>query len=307
MPLWRRARVLTRRVLFEALRIVPDRLVDAVHERWMPPSGEGDRRWRWVAAVLFYRRLHQDVIVVPGSAGARLAVVGSRLERTLWWWGAQGYEPAEARWWRRLCAAAGNVLEVGANIGWYSVVGGREAAEYTAVEPNPEAAGVLRRNLDLNALGHVRVVEAAVVGADGPARVELALPDQEAHSTAPTGAFLRVGTEAMSDRNAARSVTVPTVTAASLFAGRDLVKLDIEGSEATVLAAALPEIRRSRPILLVEVLPGAARLQQVLGELVELGYRVLDLADPPRHLDLATTTPTGRDVLVVPEERLSEL
>jgi FkbM family methyltransferase len=248
------------------------------------------------------------VIVVPGGAGARLAAVGSRLERTLWWWGAQGYEPAEARWWRRLCADAANVLEIGANIGWYSVVGGTVAPEYTAVEPNPEAAAVLRRNLDLNGLQRVRLVEAAVVGDGGPPEVELALPDQEAHSTAPTGSFLTVGTEAVADRHARRRVTVPTVAAAALFAGRDLVKLDIEGSEATVLTAALPEIRRSRPILLVEWLGGATRLHQVLRELGGARYRVFELAEPLRALDLsAGARPGSRDVLVVPEERLDQL
>lgn len=305
MPLWRRARVLARRSLWAALQAVPPRVVDAVHARWIAPDGDTYPVWRPLAAVLYYRPLTHDTITVPGGRGERLAVVGSRLERVLWWYGERGYEAAEAGWWRALCAQATDVLEVGANVGYYSVVGAAACAgrRYTAVEANPDAAAIARRNLDLNELGHAELVAAAAVGADGPAEIDLALPDQEAHQTAPTGSFLP-GAEAVGTRTATHTMRVPTTPAGPLFAGRDLVKLDIEGSEADVLEAAMPEIRRSRPILLVEVLHGATRLQGVVRDLTAEGYRLHALGTDLRPLSLDDLDAPGyRDVLLVPAER----
>jgi FkbM family methyltransferase len=305
----RRARVLARRSLHAGLQAVPARAVGLVHDRWIAPDGVCSPTWRVPAKLLYYRSLDADWVEVPGGDGERLVVAGTRLERVLWWYGEAGYEQAEAQCWRRLCAGARDVLEVGANVGYYSVVGGRACTgRYTAVEPAPEAATVARHNLELNGLDDVEVVQAAVVGADGPAEVELAFPDQESHQTAPTGSFLREGTEQVGHRAATTSVRVPTVRAAALFAGRDLVKLDIEGSEATVLEAAGEEIRRSRPIVLVEVLAGSTRLQAVLADLLADGWTAVrptgDL--PPMDPD-DLAAPGDRDVLLVPRERRASI
>ncbi|MHC1560543.1 FkbM family methyltransferase [Actinomycetospora sp. C-140] len=308
---WRRARVLARRTLHGGLRAVPAPVVDAVHDRWIGAAGERDRRWRLPASALYYRPLPHATITVPGGRGERLEVVGSRTERVLWWFGEQGYEAAEAAWWRRLCAGARDVLEIGANIGYYSVVGAAAApvGAYTAVEAQPDAAAIVRRNLDLNGLHHATVLAAAAVGDGAPDHLELALPDQESHQTAPTGSYLRESAEGVDDRAARRSVTVRTTPASELFAGRDLVKLDIEGSEADVLTAARPAILASRPVLLVEVLGGARRLHGVLADLLDHDYRLLaPTGAGARPLRLAAATGPGhRDVLLVPEERGDEL
>src|SRR6478672_3281286 len=43
----------------------------------------------------------------------------------VYWFGVQGYEGVLADIWIRLCADARSVLEIGANIGFYSVIGGK--------------------------------------------------------------------------------------------------------------------------------------------------------------------------------------
>ena len=276
-----------------------------MHDRWIAADGHRHPAWLPVATALFYRPVPLDVVDVPGGRGERMAIVGTRMERLLWWWGEAGYEHGEAGTWRSLCAEAHDVLEVGANIGYYTVVGARATAgSYTAVEANPEAAAVVRRNLALNGVEHVDVVEAAVVGAGAPATLELAFPDQESHSVAPLGSFLRVGTESVDDRAASRSVTVPTVPAPSLFAGRDLVKLDIEGSEAAVLEAAREEIRQSRPILLLEVLHRTPRLRALIAALLEDGYLMCSADRDRRTITLDELARGGNyDVLLVPADR----
>lgn len=302
----RRARVLARRGLFAGLRAVPGSAVTAIHDRWVDDDGTQHPSWRPLAAVLFYRPVPLDAFTVPGGRGERLTVAGTRIERRLWWYGEAGYENGEAGWWRRLCERSSNVLEIGANIGYYSVVGALATrGSYTTVEANPEAGAVVRANLDLNGLEDVELVRAAAVGPGAPAELELAFPDQEQHSVAPLGSYLREGTESVADRAATRSVMVPTVDAGSLFAGRDLVKLDIEGSEAAVIEGAREQIRASRPVMLVELLAESSRLRRVMTELVERdGYRV---ALPGPALTPVPAEDLGaigdRDVVLVPRGR----
>lgn len=305
----RRCRVAVRRFLYSVLRAVPAGVVEAVHRRWIDADGRRYPGWRPLASALFYRPISAEVITVPGGRGTRLVVAGSRMERTLWWFGERAYEGAEAAWWRHLSARAENILEIGANIGYYTVVGAAAArGTYTAVEPNPEAAAVVRRNLAANGLHRVEVAEVAAVADDGPREVELAFPDQESFSVAPTGSFLREVAEGVSMRAASRSITVPAAPASALLADRDLVKLDIEGSEAAVLEAALPEIRRSRPILLVELLHGSVRLREVIDVLVADRYAVFAMGSELRPLSAADRdVREDRDVLLVPEERVDDL
>ncbi len=80
-------------------------------------------------------------------------------------------EPDETIAFRKLTRNGDRVIDIGANIGYFTVLlallvgdGGR----VLAVEPDPESAALLRKNLDLNkVLGVVTVVEAAAGEASG--------------------------------------------------------------------------------------------------------------------------------------------
>ncbi|WP_449066281.1 FkbM family methyltransferase, partial [Planomonospora algeriensis] len=253
---------------------------------------------------------------LPDNPGIRLAAVESRLARLLFWYGERGYEGAETEYWRRLCASSKGVLELGANIGYYTVQGASAArgARYVAVEANPESAAVVERNVALNALDNVEVVQAAVVGDDAPRTLELALPDQEQY-VAPTGAYLVEGGEGITDRPASRTITVPTVRMNDLLDGVDLIKLDIEGYEANVLRAAWPRILELRPTIVVEVLKNVPDLRRILRELRALDYEVRAIGGDGLHPitdeELAAEAPLprygSRDVVLVPAERATEL
>lgn len=97
----------------------------------------------------------------------------------LYCYGQEGYEGHEVSWWRHFCRQSHGVLEIGANIGYYTVQGALAAPgiPYTTVVAHPESADVVRRNLELNAIHHVKVIQAAVVGTTDVTTVELALPD----------------------------------------------------------------------------------------------------------------------------------
>ena len=261
-----------RRVAAGVVRRLPVRVADRLRGPASAPSGSARGR----AHHLLLEALRRGGI----PAGVTTFALGDRPElrfvshdslvlHQLYWFGEQGWEPQLLPWWRRCCARASAVLELGANVGYFTVQGARAAprARYVAVEPHPVSAEVCRANLALNGIRSVELVEAAAVpGAGGPA-VELQIPADQLGT--PTVAFLGDGTElpAPMRRHVATTVAVPAVDVRSLLIGVDLLKLDVEGQEHTLLAAAHDHLRTHRPTVFVEVLPETTRLRQLLAEL----------------------------------------
>jgi hypothetical protein len=152
------------------------------------------------------------------------------------------------------------------------------------------------------------------VGEGEASSVELALPDQERY-TAPTGAYLHGGAEGIDSRPAGRTVTVPGIPASKLLAEADLIKLDVEGYEARVLASAWEQIRKNRPTIVVEVLRKVPKLREQIVELHADGYLVFAIGEDSLHLltrdELTRDAPLprygSRDVVLVPAERAGRL
>jgi FkbM family methyltransferase len=317
LPLRTRVRMRASIALSTALRGVPAGAVGRFRDSYAAAGTVRRRLLHPVAMVLRHRPLAPLAdFVLAGDPPVRLAAVESRLARLLYWYGERGYEGCETLWWRRLCAQASSIVELGANIGYYTVQGATAAptARYVTVEANPSSAEIVRRNVELNGLSQVEVVAAAAVGDGDAARVELALPDRESY-TVPTGAYLSAGAEGIANRPAANSVTVPGIAATELLADADLIKLDIEGYEARVLESARAHLAANRPTIVVEVLRDVPRLRRLIRELHADGYLAFAIGTDSLHLltvdELASQDPLprygSRDVILVPAERAGTL
>ncbi len=116
-------------------------------------------------------------------------------------------------------------IDAGANTGQYAVPLARHFRRGVAIEPNPVAARILRRNLERNHIENVRVLERLVLPTAGRGRLF-------------EGDVLTTwGTVTPSER----SIEVEAVTLDDLLGDHariDLLKLDIEGREAEVLLSA---------------------------------------------------------------------
>lgn len=187
----------------------------------------------------------------------------------LYWHGEQGWEPQLLPWWRRFCRRASAILELGANVGYFTVQGARAAphARYIAVEPYPASARVCRANLALNRVESVELVVAAAVAHTERPAVELHVPSDQL--AAPTVAFVGADTELPErmSRHVAHTNVVPAVDVRSLLSGIDLLKLDVEGQEHALLAASRDHLRTGKPTVVVEVLPGTTRLRRLIADL----------------------------------------
>jgi FkbM family methyltransferase len=284
------------------LGIVPLAWLAWMRSAYAGPGARPLRRrvLRPVLEVLRHRSLEAvESFSVVDRPEVLLVAADSLVIRRVFWLGERGYEASEAAWWRWFCERSERILELGANVGYYTVQGGLAApdAAYVAVEPHPHVAEVLRENLRLNDLGQVRVVEAAAVGNKVETTMELLLTDRD-HYGAPTGAYLRTGAEGVT-RQASSSVTVELVEARHLFDGVDLVKLDTEGHEGEILSSVEDHLRRCRPTLFVELGEGTPALRRLLTDLCRSsGYRPYLVGaprlEPLAAQELAAVSPLAR-------------
>jgi FkbM family methyltransferase len=152
----------------------------------------------------------------------------------------------------------GTALDVGAQIGFYTVPLARVARErggrVIAVEPLARNAAWLRRNLTLNGLDAVvTIVEAALSSARGEGR--LSLREDFSQGAAVGNASIE---DARTDSPAFERVSIRLETLDALWPTLgcqrlDVIKVDIEGHEDSFLAGGKNTIAAQRPVILTEV------------------------------------------------------
>lgn len=153
------------------------------------------------------------------------------------------YAEGEQRLFRSYLRAGASVVDVGANIGAHTLgfAALSPSSRIVAIEPQQALAELLRRNLALNAVVNVDVVE-AVAGA-APGLMHLREPDIAVPSN--------LGRYSARDTPGGRPVPVITLDALNLM-DCGFIKCDVEGMEREVLLGAQATIRRDRPVLYVE-------------------------------------------------------
>ena len=309
-----RLKLALRNAYAAALRAVPDRLLIPMRDAYIAAPRASRRRAILHRVLQGLRYKHpgarMEVFTVPDAPAVRFLNVNSIVMRHAYWFGLDGWEGAEIRAWQYFCSRASRILEVGGNVGFYTVCGGLSApgADYTVVEPHPSTVRILRRNLALNGLDRIRVIEAAVVGAKTSERMTLAVPAAD-QDEAPPGSFLAQGGELTVE--AAASFEVPIVSIGELIAGVDLLKLDVEGYEFDILTAARQELMAHQPVIFLEVLSIAPQLQRWVADLGWSGtYRIFACSSRMTEINPSDVL-SGRlrrlygtrDVVLVPSSR----
>ena len=162
-------------------------------------------------------------------------------------------------------------VDVGANLGYFSILMSRlvgEEGQIFAFEPMPDTYEILCKNINLNHICNTKTVRAALSHESGSVRLFTG-PSERLSKTASM-----VGYRLEGDR---RATVVPSIRLDDYFVGLkrlpDLIKMDVEGAEASVLNGARNTIAQGRPILLVEIHAwGSVESQQVLDLFAEFGY-----------------------------------
>jgi FkbM family methyltransferase len=191
----------------------------------------------------------------------------SMVIRAVYWFGVQGYEGILASTWVDLCSKAENILEVGGNVGFYTVLGAKATkGRYCVVEQVPEIANTLQANLVRNGLQLPEVLVAAVIPGVQRQNVELNIPNEG--SANPVGSHLVLDGEVFG-RSSQRVLTVAGLPFVDLIRDKDLIKIDAEGIEYALLSFVKDELLASRPTLVIEILPEAENLGALISDLAK--------------------------------------
>jgi FkbM family methyltransferase len=188
------------------------------------------------------------------------------------------------------------VWDIGANLGLFSfaaAVAAGPRGQVLAVEPDSTMVGLLRRSAALGArraaasrrpCAAVQVLPAAVAADASVAHFHVARRNRATSHLEGFGTTQTGGIRA--------THLVPTVTLdwlAANFQPPDVIKIDVEGAEMTVLTGAA-QVLRNRPAIICEV---ASRNSEVVAELLApYGYAIYNGDLPPsQRVPLALAPP----------------
>ena len=212
----------------------------------------------------------------------------------------------------------GVFLDVGANFGNHTVLLADNFDRVAALEPNPLTIERLRRNLELNGLDHVRVLEFGLSDQDA----ELPFHD-EVGSNPGASRFLDNIPSAATLRAVRLGDDVVKEFALSPV---EAIKIDVEGHEEQVIAGLAETISSDRPIVVFEwdsARNGAGCFERLVdyqffaqpwelsgGRAWRPFARGFDVSRPPRLISVRVDNLAGRYVsmvVAIPDEKMERL
>ncbi|MFD8967702.1 FkbM family methyltransferase [Streptomyces sp. NPDC059568] len=230
-------------------------------------------------------RAHPRRRVVRARFGARFAVdTRDLIQRYLYMFGV--WEPHMTRWLRGRLGPRDTFVDVGANIGYYSVLASQlvgDGGRVVAIEASPVFLQRLSQNVRLNELGNVRAVNGAV--SDGRKTLTFVLA-----SSANMGANSIVPYDGPAESTfEIEARPLGEILDPVEISTARVIKIDVEGAEGSVVRGMKPMLDKLRPDaeITVEVTPERmAQLGDSAEELLTImrdhGFNVYRLANDYR-------------------------
>lgn len=202
-------------------------------------SGFGLYRYSWI------RRVNKSILGIVKSDRVKVHGMTLFLDRgdSLNLSINSRYEPEETAFVHRTVQPGQYVIDVGANIGYYSTLFASLVGpdgKVFSFEPDPENHAVLKRNVVENELKQVEVIPAAVSDRNGTLELFYSKDkgDQRIYDS----------------QDGRRSMVVKSVTLDSFFENQvhsiDFVKIDVQGAEGYVLRGMSKLVKRNPGIIL---------------------------------------------------------
>jgi FkbM family methyltransferase len=184
-------------------------------------------------------------------------------------------------------------IDVGANIGFFTVLAAGRGARVKAYEPTPEASAIITRSVALNGRQALVTVLPIACGAEsGVTRFTTGL-DLRNHIVGEGQPGIDVAISTLDEQLHGEH---PPLT---------MLKIDAEGHDLDVLKGALRAIERLQPVILVEIWTGGAGPLKLLEG---MGYRPYTYDPATRSLaEIAAGQRSGGNMLLVPDGRIQEV
>lgn len=202
----------------------------------------------------------------------------------------RGYEETETNLFESYIKEGDVVLDLGANIGYYTLVAAKnvgKSGKVYAFEPDPENFAYLKKNVEINNYQNVVCVQKAVSNVNGMSKLYL-------HKF-QTGAYTLFG-------KGDDYVEIETVRLDDFFKDKnhrvDMIKLDIEGSEGIALVGAQKILKENKNIKIIsEILPDAMKKSavntgQLFNLLIDYGFSIYQINDKSNGQPLKLINPS---------------
>jgi len=181
------------------------------------------------------------------------------------------FELPEYRYLEKKIQPNDTVIDVGANIGYYTLIFakfvGKNGTVY-AFEPEPNNFALLKKNIEVNDYHNVILENKAVSNQNGFANLEISN---------------RIGEHKIIPERTKNTIQVQTITLDSIFQSKiDFVKIDTEGYDFKVIDGMKKIIDRFHPKLMIELYPrlmekAGLSLENSLIKLQSKGYDFFDM------------------------------
>jgi FkbM family methyltransferase len=198
---------------------------------------------------------------------------GNDLDWSLLFWGR--HEPTSSEWVRRTVRPGWTCLDVGANVGYFTVMLGQLAGPQGSVlafEPCAPFRQRLEANVRINGLSNVRTENFGLSDGESVATIYL------------TACTASIDPAHWAPSQAKQASEIRLVDLDSWWrkhgTGRlDFIKVDTDGHEAAFLAGARETIAKHRPVMMIEVCPkvlhgGDAAALALVTEIAGMGYTI---------------------------------
>jgi FkbM family methyltransferase len=230
--------------------------------------------------------------------------VGSQVSRT------GTYEPEVTATIRALLEPGATFVDVGANIGWFSLLAATlvgSSGHVLAVEPNPQNCALVERSAKENDFSQIEVCPVAATDFSSVVAVR---------TDASNGCIIPLDAvrEPIVCSYVAQAKHLDDIVAEAGLDRLDVIKIDVEGAEPRVLRGAEKSIARFHPYIVSEFFPGGLGAspeyegaRDHLRYLRNLGYRLTVIGrdgefEDNEILELVTADPVTDhlDLLAVP-------
>lgn len=238
------------------------------------------------------RLKHSDAVVVVArgeGAGLRIRTKGVASQYVV------GIAEPEIQASLKQCLPPGGTFyDIGANIGFFSLVGSRLVGPQGKVfsfEPMPQCVAQTREHAQLNGLSNITVFEVAVSSRSGTERLLLGR-ETTWNKLESTGDAPYIEGQIL-----VQTITIDGLAAQEKLPPPDFIKIDVEGAEVDVLKGMAETIRTHRPVIVCQA---HSTNEPLAATLAEFGYWQIVLEEPDKTLPQAAT---NANVLAGPPEK----
>lgn len=211
------------------------------------------------------------------------------------------YQPALTDVLKKYTPLGGTCLDIGANLGFYTVSMARwvsQTGHVIAFEANPDMVQRIEQNVALNQFPWVEVVSAAVN--DEPGTLDFYV------SNSPGKSSIHQINSAV-DKIVVPALTIDDYSRDHGWTSLDVIKMDIEGNDCQALIGARKTLTRFRPFIIFEYKRITPTLvaKEAFALLESLNYEIwaLSLDGIKTPFDLNTTGTVHSDVMCIPPDR----